>query len=176
MSYQRTKRTTSLSFWCLDWCSIVVSVEGNVHPLNAKDAFPRSQTTSLRLHYVHDYEMVAYEVDARISSSSIKTFGQCDSSLLEKSAALLFFLIVPLITLARGRVLVVLPPARSQGLSAGLSHDAWRLPEAAKTIPGTTVTGISFRSFHLGELSSYPQTSNLHFVRGSQEMLCWCFS
>ena len=56
-------------------------------------------------------------------------------------------------------MLVVLPPVRSQGLSAGLSHDAWRLPEAATTIPGTAVSSISFRSFHLGELSSYPQTS-----------------
>ena len=56
-------------------------------------------------------------------------------------------------------MLVVLPPVRSQGLSAGLRHDACRLPEAATTIPGTAVSSISFRSFHLGELSSYPQTS-----------------
>ena len=56
-------------------------------------------------------------------------------------------------------MLVVLPPVRSQGLSAGLSHDAWRLPEAATTISGTAVSSISLRSFHLGELSSYPQTS-----------------
>ena len=97
-------------------------------------------------------------MDARISNSSIKTFGQCDSSLLKKSA-LLFFLIVPSITVERERLLVVLPPVRSQGLSAGRGHDVWRLPEAATTIPGTAVSSISFRSFHLGELSSYPQTS-----------------
>ena len=56
-------------------------------------------------------------------------------------------------------MLVVLPPVRSQGLSAGLSHDAWRLPEAATTMPGTAVSSISFRSFQLGELSSSPETS-----------------
>ena len=56
-------------------------------------------------------------------------------------------------------MLVVLPPARSQGPVVGLSHDSWRLPEAAKTIPGTAVSSITFRSFHLGELSSYPHTS-----------------
>ena len=56
-------------------------------------------------------------------------------------------------------MLVVLPPVRSQGLSAGLSHDAWRLTEAATTIPGTAVSSISFRSFHLGELTSYHHTS-----------------
>ena len=38
----------------------------------------------------------AFEVDAGISVSSVKTSGQCDSSLLEKSA-LLSFLIVPLL-------------------------------------------------------------------------------
>ena len=63
------------------------------------------------------------------------------------------------ITVELGRVLVVLQPARGQGLSAGLRHDSWRLPEAAKTIPGTAVSSISFRSFHLGEPSSYPQMS-----------------
>ena len=97
-------------------------------------------------------------MDAHISSSSIKTFGQCDSSLLKKSA-LLSFLIVPSITVEREILLVVLPPVRSQGLSAGLSHDSWRMPEAATTIPGTAVSSISFQYFHLGELSSYPQTS-----------------
>ena len=56
-------------------------------------------------------------------------------------------------------MLVVLPPVRSQGLSVGLSHDSCRLPEAAKTIPGTAVSSITFRSVHLEELSSYPQTS-----------------
>ena len=29
VSYQQTKRTTSLSFWCLDWYSTIVSVKGN---------------------------------------------------------------------------------------------------------------------------------------------------
>ena len=38
----------------------------------------------------------AFEVDAGISGSSVKTTGQCDSSLLEKSA-LLSFLVVPLL-------------------------------------------------------------------------------
>ena len=57
-------------------------------------------------------------------------------------------------------MLVVLPSVRSQGLSTGLSHDQWRLPEAAKTIPGTAVSSISFRSFHLGDLSLYLQTSS----------------
>ena len=38
----------------------------------------------------------AFEVDAGISGSSVKTSGQCDSSLLEKSA-LLSFLVVPLL-------------------------------------------------------------------------------
>ena len=56
-------------------------------------------------------------------------------------------------------MLVVLPPVRSRGLSAGLRHDSWTLPDAAKTVPGTAVSSISFLSFHLGELSSYPQTS-----------------
>ena len=56
-------------------------------------------------------------------------------------------------------MLVVLPPVRNQGLSASIRQDSWRMPEAAKTIPGTTVASISFRSLHLGELSSYPQTS-----------------
>ena len=93
-------------------------------------------------------------MDARISSSSIKTFGRCDS--LEK-VCLVVLPHCP-ITVERERVLVVLPPARNQGLSAGLSHDSWRLPEAGTTIPGTAVSSISFRSFHLGELSSYPQT------------------
>ena len=38
----------------------------------------------------------AFEVDAGISVRSVKTSGQCDSSLLEKSA-LLSFLVVPLL-------------------------------------------------------------------------------
>ena len=38
----------------------------------------------------------AFEVDAGISVRSVKISGQCDSSLLEKSA-LLSFLIVPLL-------------------------------------------------------------------------------
>ena len=70
----------------------------------------------------------AFEVDAGISGSSVKTSGQCDSSLLEKSA-LLSFLIEE-----RGRVMVVLQPAGGGGLSACLRHESRRLPEAAKTI------------------------------------------
>ena len=97
-------------------------------------------------------------MDTRISSSSIKTFGQCDYSILEKSA-LLFFLIVPLLRRVEECLLVVLQPARSLGLSTSLRHDSWRLLESAKTVPGTAVSSISCRSFHLGELSSYPQTS-----------------
>ena len=54
-------------------------------------------------------------------------------------------------------LLVVPQPPRSLGLSTCLRHDSRRLLEAAKTIPGATVSSI--RSFHLGELSSYPQTS-----------------
>ena len=42
------------------------------------------------------YMIEAFEEDAGISGSSVKTSGQCDSSLLEK-AALLSFLIVPLL-------------------------------------------------------------------------------
>ena len=98
----------------------------------------------------------AYEVDVDISSSSVKTSGQCDYTILEKSA-LLFFIIVPLLRSVEECLLVVPQPARSLGLSTGLRHDSWRLLGATKTIPGTTVSSI--RSFHLGELSSYPQTS-----------------
>ena len=54
-------------------------------------------------------------MDARISSSSIKTFGQCDSSILKK-VCLVVLPHCP-ITVERERVLVVLPPVRSQGLS-----------------------------------------------------------
>ena len=94
---------------------------------------------------------------AALSKPSI--YGQCDYTILEMSA-LLFFLIVTLLRSVEECLLVVPQPALSLGLSTGLPHDSWRLLEGAKTIPdrySTTVSSI--RSFHFGELSSYPQTS-----------------
>ena len=111
----------------------------------------------------------AYEVDAGISGSSVKTSGQCDSSLLEKSA-LLSFLIVPLITEERGRVLVVLQPARGGGLSACLRHESRRLPEAAKTIHQCQVSASN--TFICESFLHIPNVDTLHFLRGSQK----CFA
>ena len=42
VSYQWTRRTTSLSFCCLDWYSIIISVEDNGYTAQCQDAFPGS--------------------------------------------------------------------------------------------------------------------------------------
>ena len=71
--------------------------------LNANDAFPRSQTTPLRLYNVHVIHDIGRHMNWMLVSqavihlsSYVKTSGQFDYSLLEKSA-LLFVLIVPLL-------------------------------------------------------------------------------
>ena len=106
----------------------------------------------------------AFEVDAGISVSSVKTSGQCDSKVS------LSVLPHCSITEERGRVMVVLQPAGGGGLSACLRHESRRLPEAAKTIHQCQVSASNpfiCESFH-----HIPYVNTLHFLRGSQN----CFA
>ena len=83
----------------------------------------------------------AFEVDAGISRSSVKTSGQCDSSLLEKSALLSFL--------------------------ACLRHESRRLPEAAKTIHQCQVSASN--PFICESFRHIPYVDTLHFLRGSHK-------
>ena len=106
----------------------------------------------------------AFEVDAGISGSSVKTSGQCDSSLLEKSA-LLSFLVVPLLKSVEERrwycsQLVVDFPH----VYVMIHGD---LPEAAKTIHQCQVSASN--PFICESFRDIPYVDTLHFLRGSQK-------
>ena len=132
--------------------------------LNDKDAFPRSQTTRLRLynvHFIHDIGRHNYEVDAGISS------GNSSQAALSK----------PLDS-------VIIASWKSVPCCASLFHycGAWksaggtatsswsrnfrrstaRLMETARSRQNNAryrSVKYQLRSFHLGEPSSYPQMS-----------------
>ena len=66
-------------------------------------------------------------------------------------------------------MLVILQPARSQRLSAGLRHDSWRLPESAKIIHQCQVLyQLPILSLERAFFIS-PKVDSLHFFRGSQK-------
>ena len=66
-------------------------------------------------------------------------------------------------------MLVVLQPARGGGLSTGLGHEAWKLPEAAKTIPQCQVSASN--PFNCESFFHIPKRRHLAFFRGSQKFL-----
>ena len=65
-------------------------------------------------------------------------------------------------------MLVILQPARSQRLSAGLRHDSWRLPESAKIIHHSVKYQLPILSLERASFIS-PKVDSLHFFRGSQK-------
>ncbi len=75
------------------------------------------------------------------------------------------------ITEERGRVLVVLQPARGGGISACLRHESRRLPAAAKTIHVSVKYQLTILSF-VRAFIIIPYIDTLHFLRGSQK----CFA
>ena len=110
----------------------------------------------------------AFEVDAGISGRSVKTSGQCDSSLLEKSA-LLSFLIVPLLKSVEEwwwycNQLVVEDFPHVYVMNHG---DCQKPPKTIHQCQVSASNPFICEIFH-----HIPYVDTLHFLRGSQK----CFA
>ena len=181
MSCQWTRWTTSISCWCIDWYSIIISVEGNCHTAQCQGCVSKKSNYSSPIVQCPRYPWyrTAYELDAGISSgnssqaavskpldsviiASWKSVPCCSSSLFHYCGAW---------KSACGTA--------TSSWSRTFRRSTSRLMDTARSRQNNTrYSSVKYQLPILSLGRAFFISSNvdtLHFVRGSQEMNCGCF-